>query len=47
LNRAEIFRAMRMDKKRSDGQVRFSLPVRIGEVRTGIGLELSESMLEG
>jgi 3-dehydroquinate synthase len=46
LDRAEILRAMRLDKKRSDGQVRFSLPVCIGEVRTGVALEIEASMLE-
>jgi shikimate kinase / 3-dehydroquinate synthase len=37
--RQEIIRAMRLDKKRSSGVVRFALPVRVGEVRTGVVVE--------
>lgn len=36
LPRDQIVAAMGFDKKRSAGQVRFALPARIGEVRTGI-----------
>lgn len=39
LDRSKIETAMRLDKKRSGGRVRFVLPVRIGEVRTGIEIE--------
>jgi shikimate kinase/3-dehydroquinate synthase len=35
----EIITAMRMDKKLAGGRVRFSLPVKIGEVQTGIEVE--------
>ena len=31
--------AIQLDKKRADGVVRFALPVRIGEVRTGVAVE--------
>lgn len=34
-----VLRGMRMDKKRSSGGLRFALPVRIGEVQVGIGVE--------
>jgi 3-dehydroquinate synthase len=33
---AEVREAMTLDKKKSGGKVRFALPVRIGEVRTGV-----------
>ncbi|NLG96870.1 MAG: 3-dehydroquinate synthase [Chloroflexi bacterium] len=36
LPRDQIVAAMGFDKKRSAGQVRFALPVHIGEVRTGV-----------
>ena len=39
LPRAEIMRAMRVDKKKASGIVRFALPVKIGEVRTGVEVE--------
>jgi 3-dehydroquinate synthetase len=38
----EILQTMTHDKKRSDGKLRFSLPVRIGEVRVGISVEPSD-----
>jgi 3-dehydroquinate synthase len=34
-----IMNAMRRDKKRVDGEVRFVLPVRIGEVKTGVTVD--------
>jgi hypothetical protein len=33
-----------MDKKRAGGMVRFSLPIRVGEVRTGIEVEAAEAI---
>lgn len=39
LSPAMIARAMQHDKKRSGGKLRFALPVKIGEVRTGIVIE--------
>ncbi len=44
--RAEIIRAMRVDKKKSEGVIRFVLPVRIGEVRVGVAVEDLEDALE-
>jgi 3-dehydroquinate synthase len=42
--RADILAAMRVDKKRRAGSLRFALPVRVGEVRPGV--EVSGSWLE-
>ena len=39
LERSELVEAMQVDKKRKGGVLRFSLPVSIGEVRTGVGIE--------
>ena len=36
LSREAILAAMQVDKKRAAGSVRFSLPIRVGEVQTGI-----------
>jgi 3-dehydroquinate synthase len=36
LDRAAIRQAIQMDKKKSQGRIRFALPVRIGEVKIGI-----------
>jgi len=30
---------MTLDKKKADGKVRFALPVRLGEVRTGVTVD--------
>jgi len=38
LESAVILRALRADKKRRDGVVRFALPERIGRVRTGMAV---------
>ena len=46
LPRSELVSAMKMDKKRSNGSVRFALPVKIGEVKVGIEVEDLESVLE-
>jgi shikimate kinase/3-dehydroquinate synthase len=39
LPREDVLKAMRVDKKKSSGIVRFALPVTIGEVRTGVEVE--------
>jgi shikimate kinase/3-dehydroquinate synthase len=39
LSKEALVGAMRLDKKRAGGKLRFSLPVRVGEVRTGIELD--------
>ena len=44
LDRQTTLRAMSVDKKKSKGQVRFSLPVRIGEVQ--VGVEVGDWRLE-
>jgi shikimate kinase / 3-dehydroquinate synthase len=46
LPRAEIIQAMRMDKKKSNGVVRFALPVEIGRVQIGVEVHDLESVLE-
>jgi 3-dehydroquinate synthase len=38
LDRAEIWRALGVDKKKSGGAVRFTLPVEIGEVQVGVSV---------
>jgi 3-dehydroquinate synthetase len=43
---SEIVSAMKMDKKKSNGAVRFSLPVKIGEVQAGIEINDLRSVLE-
>ena len=45
VDREAVRRAMSLDKKRESGKVRFALPVRIGEVKTGVSLELSDDVL--
>jgi len=45
LPRADLIRALRVDKKRAAGAVRFALPVRIGEVKTGVVVENLEEVL--
>ena len=42
----ELIHAMKMDKKKSEGIVRFSLPVKIGEVKVGIEVNNLISVLE-
>ena len=39
LNRRTVLDAIQLDKKRAGGVVRFALPIRIGEVRTGIAVD--------
>jgi shikimate kinase / 3-dehydroquinate synthase len=36
LSKERIVQAMQLDKKKAAGQIRFALPVRVGEVQTGI-----------
>ena len=45
LSRAEIIRAMSVDKKKAGGVVRFALPVKIGEVKVGVELKKLEDAL--
>jgi 3-dehydroquinate synthase len=45
LARKDILRAMTFDKKRAGGKIRFSLPVSIGDVRTGVEVEDLEEVL--
>jgi 3-dehydroquinate synthase len=47
LPRAEIFRALRVDKKSDRGIVRFALPVQIGEVKVGIEVNRLEKLIKG
>jgi 3-dehydroquinate synthase len=42
VDRSRLLPAMRLDKKKEGGAVRFVLPVRIGEARTGISIDLEE-----
>jgi 3-dehydroquinate synthase len=39
VSRESLLEAMRVDKKRASGKVRFALPVRIGEVRWGVTVD--------
>jgi 3-dehydroquinate synthetase len=39
LSKPEILEVIKVDKKRSKGQVRFALPVRLGEVRPEVVVE--------
>jgi 3-dehydroquinate synthase len=45
LKREEVIRAMKVDKKKARGIMRFALPRRIGEVRTGVEIENLEEAL--
>jgi 3-dehydroquinate synthetase len=45
MDRGELIRAMRMDKKKAAGVVRFALPVKIGEVKVGVEVENLEDVL--
>jgi 3-dehydroquinate synthase len=47
LDRARIVRSMGVDKKRLMGRIRFVLPVRIGEVRTGVVVDDPAVILVG
>ncbi len=46
LPNADLIHAMKMDKKKSEGIVRFSLPVKIGEVKVGIEIKNLISVLK-
>jgi shikimate kinase / 3-dehydroquinate synthase len=45
MDRGEIIRAMKVDKKKAAGVVRFALPVKIGEVKVGVEVENLEEAL--
>jgi 3-dehydroquinate synthetase len=45
LDRQAVLSAMQLDKKRLDGSVRFVLPVRLGDVRVGVDVNLHQSSL--
>jgi 3-dehydroquinate synthase len=45
LARADLIHAMRVDKKKAAGVVRFALPVKIGEVKAGVAVENLEETL--
>lgn len=42
INRSDLVEVMMMDKKRAGDKLRFSLPVKVGEVRTGIEVAPAE-----
>jgi 3-dehydroquinate synthetase len=42
LDRQAILSAMQVDKKRMDGSVRFALPVRRGEVRVSVNVDIHQ-----
>jgi shikimate kinase / 3-dehydroquinate synthase len=46
LSQDEIILAMRKDKKKSNGRVRFAIPVNIGEIKVGIEINNLASVLE-
>ena len=46
LSRSEIIKAMQVDKKRSGAKVKFALPIRIGEVISGIEVSDIGSILK-
>jgi shikimate kinase / 3-dehydroquinate synthase len=45
LNRSVFLNALKLDKKRVDGQVRFAIPQKIGEIVVGIPLALNFAVL--
>jgi 3-dehydroquinate synthase len=45
LDRQAVLSAMQLDKKRLDGSVRFVLPVRLGDVRVGVDVNLHQPSL--
>jgi 3-dehydroquinate synthetase len=42
----DLVQAMRVDKKRRDGKVRFALPLKIGSVRAGVEVDLLSKEME-
>jgi 3-dehydroquinate synthetase len=47
LDRQAVFSAVQLDKKRLDGSVRFVLPVRLGDVRFGVDVNLNQTPFFG
>ncbi|MFZ5880718.1 MAG: 3-dehydroquinate synthase [Chloroflexota bacterium] len=45
MDRGELIRAMRVDKKKAAGVVRFALPIKIGEVKVGVEVKDLEEAL--
>jgi 3-dehydroquinate synthetase len=45
MDRGELIRVMKVDKKKAAGVVRFALPVKIGEVRVGVEVKNLEEVL--
>jgi 3-dehydroquinate synthetase len=45
MDRGQLIRAMRVDKKKAAGVVRFALPVKIGEVKVGVEVQDLEAVL--
>jgi len=45
LDRNKIISAMKVDKKKKSGVIRFALPVKIGEVRVGVSVENLEEVI--
>lgn len=45
MDHSDIIRAMRVDKKKASGVIRFALPVKIGEVKVGVEVENLEDAL--
>jgi 3-dehydroquinate synthetase len=45
LDRNKIISAMKLDKKKKSGVIRFALPVRIGQVEVGVAVENLEEAL--
>jgi 3-dehydroquinate synthetase len=45
LDRQAVLSALQLDKKRLDGSVRFALPVRLGDVRVGIDVNIHQPPL--
>ncbi len=46
LDSTAVQQFMGLDKKRADGKVRFALPLRVGEVRTGVEIEDNSQIFE-
>ena len=46
ISREAVIEAMRLDKKRSRGQIHFALPEKIGKVRVGVIVDQWEKLLE-
>jgi shikimate kinase/3-dehydroquinate synthase len=44
LDGTELIKGMGLDKKRAGGRVRFSLPVRVGEIKTGVEIEAATAL---